>query len=759
MECELKAWERRNMMAQLPIMLTIPDSLLMCITHLETVREWFKYFKDLFNMKKSDTTQQEAKCNPRTTIDMRQKHREDTRKLQECKATANKPESTKAVESRDSKRREWKCKARERRRVEKMVERGERKATERTSERGAAGREPGEEATDETTRSVSLTVTLSSQDDDGRDMAVPCLTVKPQRPKTMRQAVNHAAADTVIPNMTSAGSPDPAGTSHELRDELRKSMGSYPGSRGKNDDSRAPGAHCMHVTAQRPHPEAHCMHVTAQELQIANPTAVEAAADAVNPNATSARPTEPAGAPHMPQDEPQMEVAGQRLTGRGSKEVATAKGPGEDATDREADGLSLAALASSQNTRPQPGDQPRSASEQSRQVWRSDVHEQDHRRYRRCECDRHTPSVPLEGEQENQVVNGSTGVHSDTAEMWGDAQKCTNSARASQRRDASANGEGRSAWTGRHHTGSVDRPESAAPQDDNDNEEVKSRASGRPPSMPLEGERIAQRHASGMHAGHQPSNGCMTSDSGRVPNGIVEDPGGRVEPKTQTTNGHCEKAQSPPLEEQRGAHSQRHANDTCTGQRHANTHSEGHSVRAEQPSSIWHKRNSCTRSAPDGIAEDPGGGAKPSASGQTPAAKTASSTPAPPMRQAQYLEAEEDCQHKGMRGDAPTPLSTPLEDEQDAQSNHAHEEVHTRSGTKAEDDIASHQDGTNPKEDDAPATHIRASYDPGGDILKRSQLREVEGEIGDRSDEDSIVRDGRARRMDSTTSSTSRDSK
>ncbi|KAF9231177.1 hypothetical protein BU15DRAFT_56484, partial [Melanogaster broomeanus] len=53
---ELKAWEQRNKMAKLPIMLTIPDSLLMCITHLETAREWFQRLADRFETKSSDVT-------------------------------------------------------------------------------------------------------------------------------------------------------------------------------------------------------------------------------------------------------------------------------------------------------------------------------------------------------------------------------------------------------------------------------------------------------------------------------------------------------------------------------------------------------------------------------------------------------------------------------------------------------------------------------------------------------------------------------
>ncbi|KAF9241751.1 hypothetical protein BU15DRAFT_73091 [Melanogaster broomeanus] len=72
---------------------------------------------------------------------------------------------------------------------------------------------------------------------------------------------------------------------HELRDEPHESMGSYPGSRGENDDSRGLGAHCMHVTAQRP-----------------QAATGEASTDATNPNMTSIGPPEPVGASREPLD-------------------------------------------------------------------------------------------------------------------------------------------------------------------------------------------------------------------------------------------------------------------------------------------------------------------------------------------------------------------------------------------------------------------------------------------------------------------------
>ncbi|KAF9233952.1 hypothetical protein BU15DRAFT_66117 [Melanogaster broomeanus] len=67
----------------------------------------------------------------------------------------------------------------------------------------------------------------------------------PQKPETMRQVANDVATDAITPNTIGAELTKPTGTSHELRNEPRKSTGSYLGSRGENDDSRGPGAHCM----------------------------------------------------------------------------------------------------------------------------------------------------------------------------------------------------------------------------------------------------------------------------------------------------------------------------------------------------------------------------------------------------------------------------------------------------------------------------------------------------------------------------------
>ncbi|KAF9236383.1 hypothetical protein BU15DRAFT_77094 [Melanogaster broomeanus] len=105
---------------------------------------------------------------------------------------------------------------------------------------------------------------------------------------------------------------------------------------------------------------------TPPKPQTASQTASEAAADAANPNATSAGPTGPAGASCKPQDAPHgiaddsargqgqeanegVEGEGETSTGRTGEEITAAKGPGEGTADQTADGISLAAPASSPN--------------------------------------------------------------------------------------------------------------------------------------------------------------------------------------------------------------------------------------------------------------------------------------------------------------------------------------------------------------------------------------------------------------------------
>ncbi|KAF9234397.1 hypothetical protein BU15DRAFT_79079 [Melanogaster broomeanus] len=447
MQHEFKAWEQRNKMAKLLISLTIPDSLLMCVMHLETAHEWFKHLADQFETKTSDVTQWEASCNPRRRVTTHQKHSKDARKLQECEATMNKPEIAKVTEPRDSTHREWK--------------RDE-----------AAAREPGKEAVDAMTRSISLAVTPSSQDDDSRDMGVPCTRVTPREPQSTSPVANDPAADAVNPNATSARPPEPAGTSHDLRDEPHESTGSYPGTRGENDDSRGPGTHCTHVTAQRP-----------------QAATGEASADATNPNVTSVGPPEPVGASREPPDEP-------------------------------ADGVSLAPPASSPHEEPAasaPPSVPLEGERESETIRRRTSHATVHAPSEgESTANEMTDDVSLAAPASSPVKAGvatptdnTTNVSSsETAtppsillEGEHDAQQHTNGTRTGHQHGTNVHGEGPSAWAERHAsctTNSGPRVPDRIVEDPSGRTEPST--SGTPLSIPLEGE-----HPSNGHADDEPA--------------------------------------------------------------------------------------------------------------------------------------------------------------------------------------------------------------------------------------------------------------
>ncbi|KAF9236382.1 hypothetical protein BU15DRAFT_77093 [Melanogaster broomeanus] len=144
-----------------------------------------------------------------------------------------------------------------------------------------------------------------------------------------------------------------------------------------------------------------------------------------------------------------------------------------------------------------------------------------------------------------------------------------------------------------------------------------------------------------------------------------------------------------PLEGEQNSqgHAQRHTNGTRASQQHdASAHGEGHSARAERPSST-HERDgytesSNTRGPPDGIPEDPGGRVEPSTPdrppsmplegerGHEPSSGRADDRTIVRAHRAQlevqrgHLEAEEDRQYMGRTRDhTPAPQSIPLEGE------------------------------------------------------------------------------------------------
>ncbi|KAF9221066.1 hypothetical protein BS17DRAFT_810202 [Gyrodon lividus] len=100
-------------------------------------------------------------------------------------------------------------------------------------------------------------------------------------------------------------------------------------------DGKDPRVHHTRANPQKP----------IASRQTMSPVASKATADATNPNATSAGPTEPAGTPCQPQDKPQgvadNNANGKGMKGRASTYETAARGPGEDTADPTANGMSL----------------------------------------------------------------------------------------------------------------------------------------------------------------------------------------------------------------------------------------------------------------------------------------------------------------------------------------------------------------------------------------------------------------------------------
>ncbi|KAF9231687.1 hypothetical protein BU15DRAFT_82099 [Melanogaster broomeanus] len=107
-----------NAIAKQFIAATILDALFMRITHLKTACELFQHLANLFETKKSDATQREATCNPRTPVSIRQTHSEHAGKARDCKPALKKADSTVVEELRDVRCREPKRDAGSHRRVE-----------------------------------------------------------------------------------------------------------------------------------------------------------------------------------------------------------------------------------------------------------------------------------------------------------------------------------------------------------------------------------------------------------------------------------------------------------------------------------------------------------------------------------------------------------------------------------------------------------------------------------------------------------------
>ncbi|KAF9238671.1 hypothetical protein BU15DRAFT_62402 [Melanogaster broomeanus] len=359
-------WSFRNSVATMLVTFTIPDSLLINFYDTKIAQEIFTQLENRFS---KSTTPSPTLSTP--TQESRQKrdtsNRERRRKVERDRERSGEDQPTD-------------------RSVEKRNRKGKR-AAERTGEGEAAARRPGEEALDVATASVSLTVKLSSQkiDDDG-DVEVHCTSVVPQNLNATRQAASDAAAD-------------PATSNNELRDKPHEGAAAATGPGEEAMDQMASGVSLVkptssHMSNGSGDVEVHRMSVMSQQPLANNRSTGEAAADATNPDVTSAGPTEPAGAPCRPAEgePPSMPLEGGR----------DASG---QVTSGHAEHLEQGAHKASRG-------------------------EEDHARAKPPSTPEEPPSVPLEGE-------------------WA-AQRHTSGACTGQQHGATAHGEGPHAWAERH---------------------------------------------------------------------------------------------------------------------------------------------------------------------------------------------------------------------------------------------------------------------------------------------------------------------
>ncbi|KAF9231214.1 hypothetical protein BU15DRAFT_68520 [Melanogaster broomeanus] len=291
-------WSFRNSAATMLVTFTIPDSLLINFYDTKIAQEIFTQLENRFS---KSTTPSPTLSTP--TRESRQKrdmlNRERRRKVERDRERSGEDQPTD-------------------RSVEKRNRRGKR-AAERTGEGEAAARRPGEEALDVATASVSLTVKLSSQkiDDDG-DVEVHCTSVVPQNLNATRQAASNTAADPATSNTKHARPTEPVGGSPEPQDELHEGAAAAAGPVEGAADLSAGSISLTPSSSQKNDGsgdvEVHCTSVMSQQPPANNRSAGEAAADVANPNATSAGPTGPAGAPCRPAEgqPPSMPLEGGR---------------------------------------------------------------------------------------------------------------------------------------------------------------------------------------------------------------------------------------------------------------------------------------------------------------------------------------------------------------------------------------------------------------------------------------------------------------
>ncbi|KAF9231074.1 hypothetical protein BU15DRAFT_82861 [Melanogaster broomeanus] len=293
-------------------------------------------------------------------------------------------------------------------------------------------------------------------------------------------------------------------------------------------------------------------HDTPPKPQPARRAASEAAADTVNPNATSAGPTGSAGASCKPQDA-LHEIADDSARGQGEEANEGVEGEGKTPNDNGGDEDVYHTHVAPNETppnalKPTPHDRmphDERSSGEGQGVAGSECEARDNdEEARRAETPMHKttapPSMPLEGERNSQATSGDTRAHSEGAEPpdgtadaqeGAQTQRHMNSTHAGQQHSASVHGEGRCVWaercTSTHEWNGCTRSSDAQVPDripeDPGGHAKPSNTPDRPPSTSLEGER-----------GHEPSSSHADHECRNEPEVKLE--GGRTHTSTAPPN-------------------------------------------------------------------------------------------------------------------------------------------------------------------------------------------------------------------------------
>ncbi|KIK81181.1 hypothetical protein PAXRUDRAFT_156716 [Paxillus rubicundulus Ve08.2h10] len=129
--------------------------------------------------------------------------------------------------------------------------RGEKVEAGRIRKQEATARGLGEGSMNPSAGGISLLITVSSLDDESRNLRVCCTCTIPQTLNTPHKMVSGTAADTTNPNTTSARPTEPVGAfaNNDVKYVKEETQG---GREPVNENGKVVDIHCTHVMHQKP---------------------------------------------------------------------------------------------------------------------------------------------------------------------------------------------------------------------------------------------------------------------------------------------------------------------------------------------------------------------------------------------------------------------------------------------------------------------------------------------------------------------------